>query len=162
MWHTRKWLLQDDWLPKMNKIHETLHKTAWAEPSTIATSQLEVALVANLYSAFEPSCFCFRLVDCKSSSSNSKPAEKMYVQQEVSTWKSHKNRTSEVNLNAKNNTMLENMWNIITIAINKNSFSIIGCTKMSKSQGNLYLNCLFRSEERRVGKECRSRWSPYH
>ena len=21
---------------------------------------------------------------------------------------------------------------------------------------------LFRSEERRVGKECRSRWSPYH
>ena len=27
--------------------------------------------------------------------------------------------------------------------------------KMSKSKGN-------RSEERRVGKECRSRWSPYH
>ena len=24
------------------------------------------------------------------------------------------------------------------------------------------LNPLFRSEERRVGKECRSRWSPYH
>ena len=23
-------------------------------------------------------------------------------------------------------------------------------------------SCLFRSEERRVGKECRSRWSPYH
>ena len=23
-------------------------------------------------------------------------------------------------------------------------------------------NCLTRSEERRVGKECRSRWSPYH
>src|SRR5579864_3352216 len=23
-------------------------------------------------------------------------------------------------------------------------------------------NCLPRSEERRVGKECRSRWSPYH
>ena len=22
--------------------------------------------------------------------------------------------------------------------------------------------CLTRSEERRVGKECRSRWSPYH
>ena len=22
--------------------------------------------------------------------------------------------------------------------------------------------CRFRSEERRVGKECRSRWSPYH
>ena len=26
---------------------------------------------------------------------------------------------------------------------------------------HLYIN-LLRSEERRVGKECRSRWSPYH
>ena len=25
-----------------------------------------------------------------------------------------------------------------------------------------YLKSLYRSEERRVGKECRSRWSPYH
>ena len=25
-----------------------------------------------------------------------------------------------------------------------------------------YLAALLRSEERRVGKECRSRWSPYH
>ena len=25
-----------------------------------------------------------------------------------------------------------------------------------------FLSGLFRSEERRVGKECRSRWSPYH
>src|SRR3712207_9273300 len=28
--------------------------------------------------------------------------------------------------------------------------------------GQLRLNVLDRSEERRVGKECRSRWSPYH
>ena len=26
----------------------------------------------------------------------------------------------------------------------------------------LFRNYLLRSEERRVGKECRSRWSPYH
>ena len=26
----------------------------------------------------------------------------------------------------------------------------------------LYFFNFFRSEERRVGKECRSRWSPYH
>ena len=26
----------------------------------------------------------------------------------------------------------------------------------------LYENPIDRSEERRVGKECRSRWSPYH
>ena len=25
-----------------------------------------------------------------------------------------------------------------------------------------YLKCVLRSEERRVGKECRSRWSTYH
>ena len=28
--------------------------------------------------------------------------------------------------------------------------------------GFIHLGNLYRSEERRVGKECRSRWSPYH
>ena len=28
--------------------------------------------------------------------------------------------------------------------------------------GLIYFNKVSRSEERRVGKECRSRWSPYH
>jgi len=32
----------------------------------------------------------------------------------------------------------------------------------SKEAENLKLVDIFRSEERRVGKECRSRWSPYH
>ena len=27
---------------------------------------------------------------------------------------------------------------------------------------NIFIPKLTRSEERRVGKECRSRWSPYH
>ena len=27
---------------------------------------------------------------------------------------------------------------------------------------NVFKNLVLRSEERRVGKECRSRWSPYH
>ena len=31
-----------------------------------------------------------------------------------------------------------------------------------KFDGYIRLNYLERSEERRVGKECRSRWSPYH
>src|SRR2546430_15037632 len=30
------------------------------------------------------------------------------------------------------------------------------------STGNAQLDAIVRSEERRVGKECRSRWSPYH
>ena len=34
--------------------------------------------------------------------------------------------------------------------------------KSSQSQINATIQRLCRSEERRVGKECRSRWSPYH
>ena len=33
---------------------------------------------------------------------------------------------------------------------------------IAKGMENLRPCSLFRSEERRVGKECRSRWSPYH
>ena len=36
-------------------------------------------------------------------------------------------------------------------------------TKMVRNQApSSILNVRSRSEERRVGKECRSRWSPYH
>ena len=31
-----------------------------------------------------------------------------------------------------------------------------------QATGTLTLGNYLRSEERRVGKECRSRWSPYH
>ena len=33
---------------------------------------------------------------------------------------------------------------------------------VAAGSGSLFLAVLCRSEERRVGKECRSRWSPYH
>src|SRR2546430_10018509 len=35
-------------------------------------------------------------------------------------------------------------------------------TKTLLSGESDHLNAIMRSEERRVGKECRSRWSPYH
>ena len=43
-------------------------------------------------------------------------------------------------------------------------------TKLTKKDSEMAINALLeiitsnlkRSEERRVGKECRSRWSPYH
>ena len=35
-------------------------------------------------------------------------------------------------------------------------------TSELQSQFHLVCRLLLRSEERRVGKECRSRWSPYH
>ena|SRR2546430_17571571 len=41
-------------------------------------------------------------------------------------------------------------------ALQEHLWSITG------SQGGRRFSSLFRSEERRVGKECRSRWSPYH
>ena len=34
--------------------------------------------------------------------------------------------------------------------------------RMKKPNHGDYLSTGARSEERRVGKECRSRWSPYH
>ena len=34
--------------------------------------------------------------------------------------------------------------------------------KMTDQSGEFIKKALTRSEERRVGKECRSRWSPYH
>ena len=39
---------------------------------------------------------------------------------------------------------------------------IFAGTEMRKPQGFAYVAITLRSEERRVGKECRSRWSPYH
>ena len=40
---------------------------------------------------------------------------------------------------------------------------VIGVERVPKDRSVLFIiNHLCRSEERRVGKECRSRWSPYH
>ena len=50
------------------------------------------------------------------------------------------------------------MWdeNILTFQIN----SKLG--KIAKEGDIVIVDYNMRSEERRVGKECRSRWSPYH
>ena len=40
--------------------------------------------------------------------------------------------------------------------------SYIAVSKSVKTALGLGAAVTFRSEERRVGKECRSRWSPYH
>ena len=46
----------------------------------------------------------------------------------------------------------------------KSSISKIenGKADIPQAKVELFANALHRSEERRVGKECRSRWSPYH
>jgi len=44
----------------------------------------------------------------------------------------------------------------------------LGCPRKRAHAGpqvvvyDMLTNMMYRSEERRVGKECRSRWSPYH
>ena len=43
-------------------------------------------------------------------------------------------------------------------SLNRMNDLVEGC----KITGNVLLDGEDRSEERRVGKECRSRWSPYH
>ena len=50
--------------------------------------------------------------------------------------------------------------NILSIPFKKGSFDVICCYEVLEHLP--YENFRKRSEERRVGKECRSRWSPYH
>ena len=48
---------------------------------------------------------------------------------------------------------------------NKKTAEALGLTKLNKTvemPDNAAVRGMIRSEERRVGKECRSRWSPYH
>ena len=44
----------------------------------------------------------------------------------------------------------------------KNGKSVLSDVSMEFEKGKFYTILGVRSEERRVGKECRSRWSPYH
>ena len=60
---------------------------------------------------------------------------------------------------------------ILQLAFNAVDIIVVGQFSGSKSLAavgsttaliNVFVNLFMRSEERRVGKECRSRWSPYH
>ena len=48
-------------------------------------------------------------------------------------------------------------WDVYAACANTGGFS---AEQLKTNEENAYK--LGRSEERRVGKECRSRWSPYH
>ena len=53
--------------------------------------------------------------------------------------------------------MVQNMEN--EVLKSPSEFDVSSAIKKWRSQG---FSKEMRSEERRVGKECRSRWSPYH
>jgi len=52
----------------------------------------------------------------------------------------------------------------LTTRPHTNRFDLVGATwrRGSLDSGATSIQVRVRSEERRVGKECRSRWSPYH
>ena len=53
----------------------------------------------------------------------------------------------------------------IVVSVSVTAFALALTLRLHKAYGTLNIDEVFvvlRSEERRVGKECRSRWSPYH
>ena len=55
------------------------------------------------------------------------------------------------------------IWSRITCRLALCPVKVVGREKLDREQSYVFIaNHQGRSEERRVGKECRSRWSPYH
>ena len=58
--------------------------------------------------------------------------------------------------------MREDRLNYIEKEISKTPlYSLLGADGIGELKSRI-IDIICRSEERRVGKECRSRWSPYH
>ena len=59
---------------------------------------------------------------------------------------------------------LEEQLDKLKDPFNKEGLAEVDTKKINQIQSELdqKLKEVYRSEERRVGKECRSRWSPYH
>ena len=46
--------------------------------------------------------------------------------------------------------------------VDNDEYAEVGTTHRTDTHRAYLIGVSYRSEERRVGKECRSRWSPYH
>ena len=51
---------------------------------------------------------------------------------------------------------------VMLYSIGKDSSVMVRLAEKAFAPGKVPFPLMHRSEERRVGKECRSRWSPYH
>ena len=65
---------------------------------------------------------------------------------------------------AEKNSSAELLDNLVMLATTASILADAAITSNSVSTGRIMsgISSQTRSEERRVGKECRSRWSPYH
>src|SRR2546430_5920251 len=60
-------------------------------------------------------------------------------------------------------TQIRHLPLVFNVGFKATNASLLGLAGNAPAyQGRLFGAAAFRSEERRVGKECRSRWSPYH
>src|SRR3712207_1341559 len=50
----------------------------------------------------------------------------------------------------------------LTEQVRRRPYSVVLFDEIEKAHPDVFNTLLQRSDERRVGKECRSRWSPYH
>ena len=66
-------------------------------------------------------------------------------------------------MSKKKNTLLRNTSILMAATIISRVIGLLYRSPLGETIGNEGLGYYStRSEERRVGKECRSRWSPYH
>ena len=101
-----------------------------------STGETDVALVASLYKATEPSRCCFKLPDSRSPNSKSNPVGRIQKQ----TMRN----LSRINITITYRKSIQfGRSKSCTIFMKKNYFSVIRSTKMSKSQSNSSLNIPF-------------------
>src|SRR3712207_9494719 len=83
-----------------------------------------------------------------------------YRDSELKEWFDYSGEEGTFRINVLNNTsiVLEEIVKILEI-IKKTKRATQQLEKITFESSS---HLLIRSEERRVGKECRSRWSPYH
>ena len=71
-------------------------------------------------------------------------------------------RQQQISMKTETLNMLKAQAKQSGLTMSKYIESLIIEKERNKSMDEIMNAFIYRSEERRVGKECRSRWSPYH
>src|SRR6267142_4926812 len=92
------------------------------------------------------------------------PASRERRKRVLDAAKGYRGRRSKLFRYAKDATMKGKYWAYRDRKTRKRNFRMLWVQRLNaavRANGMTYSR-FARSEERRVGKECRSRWSPYH